>query len=375
MRALLLVTALLLGALVALGCGDDHLPRDGGVGFPDTGMPDEDAGDDDAGIAACSCTVGSHNDLVYLMSDTGELWSWDPTMPADFAFVAGPVCLGMRPYSMAVDASGIAHIVFAGSLAILTIDVNDPGSCEDSGYVRTNPDFGLFGMSFASNSTTDICADLYVHTYDGDGPFEEGPGFGKLGVIDAETMELTEIAEIDYDGGELTGTGDGRLFAFAGADPVKLVEYDRSTGAVLETIPLTGVRKTNASAMAFHSGDIYIFVEAVPEECNTCLETTCPVDYEACRMDDTCIEHLECAISEAGVRDECGGLLSVDMMTCLTTCGDPCFRPPRARVSRVLHFDLDDSDGGGRAVTEVVAQAPIRVVGAASSPCVQTIPF
>ena len=177
---------------------------------------------------------------------------------------------------------------------------------------------------------------------------------------------------MDFDGGELTGTGDGRLFAFAGDNPVKLVEYDRENGNLLETTPLEGVRKTNASAIAFFAGDLYLFVEAVPAECETCLATECGESLGECRADDTCAGHLECMLSETRFSDECGGGLTAEMMACVPRC-DPCLMPPRTRQSRVLRYDLDGTDGGG--FTEVDGLAPIRVVGAASSPCVPVGPI
>jgi hypothetical protein len=229
----------------------------------------------------------------------------------------------------------------------------------------------LFGLSFASRSETDFCADLYVHTYDGMGPFEEGPDLGQLGVIDPVSGDLTPFASIDYDGGELSGTGDGRLYALAGNDPVKLIEYDRTTGGVIETIPIDGFNKTNASAMAFFGGDLYLFIEAVPPACFTCLNDTCPEALAACEADDACSDQLQCVVETAMFTDECGGFLPEDMAACVRGPCEVCGLRPRARVSRVLRFDLD----GDRSVEEIVAQAPIRIVGAASSPCVPTGPI
>jgi len=153
------------------------------------------------------------------------------------------------------------------------------------------------------------------------------------------------------------------------------VEYDKDTAAELERIHLDGVRKTNASAVAFHSGDIYVFTEAIPPGCRTCLEDTCPTALAECEADDVCSEHLECAITEADIRDDCGGLLTAEMMSCVSDCGDTCFVLPRNRVSKVIRYDLDASEGPERGFTVVEEQAPIRVVGAATSPCVQVIPF
>ncbi len=362
--------------LLAIGCSESSRPDDGGTteGGVDTGL---DAGVDaaiDTAIDAgefCECRSGAHQDNIYLISDDGEVWTFNPGS-GEYAFVVGPVCTGAIPYSMAVDTEGVAWINIIDSMSVLNLNLLDPGACTESPYVRTNPDFGLFGMSFASNSEFDFCSDLYVMTYSGDGSFDEGPDLGKLGVIDPDTGDIRELANTNFDGGELTGTGDGRLFGFAGDDPVKLVEYDRETGALLDTIELVGVQKTNASAVAFFAGDIWIFIEALPEGCDECLEAECGTALSACRADEVCNEHLECVLATPVFSDECGGGLSAEMMSCLTEC-TACTAPGRARVSRVIRFDLDNSDGGG--FMDLAEQAPIRVVGAASSPCVPTEPF
>src|SRR5690606_8537571 len=111
---------------------------------------------------------------------------------------------------------------------------------------------------------------------------------------------MEEIGPINYDGGELTGTGDGRLFAFAGS-PAKLIEYDKDTAEVVATEQLN-MSLTNAFAFGFYGGDFYLFTEAN---------------------------------------------------------GNP-------GVSKVTHYDYDDT----KALTQVVAQAPIRIVGAGVSTCV-----
>lgn len=362
--------------LTLLGCSESSRPGDGGLDA-DGADAGADAGIDAAidtaidGGEACECLEGPHLDHIYLISDDGEIWTYDPDGD-EYEFVVGPVCAGATPYSMAVDTAGVAWINLIDSMGVMNLDLLDPGGCTESPYVRTNPDFGLFGMSFASNSATDFCSDLYVMTYSGDGEFNEGPDLGLLGVIDPASGDIRELATTNFDGGELTGTGDGRLFGFAGDDPVKLVEYDRATGALLDTIELTGVQKTNASAAAFYAGDIWLFVEALPEGCEACLETECGDALPACRADGVCNDHLECVLATPVFSDECGGGLSAEMMSCITEC-EACTAPSRARVSRVIRFDLDSSEGGG--FMDVVERAPIRVVGAASSPCVPTEPF
>ena len=60
-------------------------------------------------------------------------------------------------------------------------------------------------------------------------------------------------------GAELTGTGDGRAYMFAGT-PAKLIEIDKTNGNILSTTNL-GLDLTNAFAFAFFNGDFYFFTE------------------------------------------------------------------------------------------------------------------
>lgn len=333
---------------------------------------DPDTGREDAG-ASCGCTPGLHDSRIFVLSDEAELWSYDPLSRA-FEFVLGPVCAtSERPFSMAIDPSGRAWIEHVESRRLLTIDVNALAACEDSAYLPTVREFPLFGMAFLQESGG--CARLFAHSYDGDGPFSEGAGSGYLGVIEGDPPRMRTLAPIDFDGGELAGTGDGRLFALAGVRPAKLVEYDPDDGSVIEIHPLDGFSKTNASAAAFFGGDLYLFTEALPPGCVACLETECPAAYEACLDDAVCSEQVACAIERGDVQDDCGGGAGTEMVDCLTTCGSTCLTRPTVRVSQVTRLDWDRSDGAGRTLVVEVSEAPIRIVGAGTSPCVPTVPF
>jgi hypothetical protein len=171
--------------------------------------------------------------------------------------------------------------------------------CMDPLYQPGQLGFNKFGMGFVSNDQFDPCDKLYAHSWNGQGGFSEGPNTGRMGRLEPDTLVMSEIGFIDYNGGELTGTGDGRLFAFAGA-PAKLVEYDKANAQVIATEQLN-MSLTNAFAFGFYGGDFYMFTEG----------------------------------------------------------NNPTF-------SKVTHYDYDDT----KALTTVVAQAPMRIVGAGVSTCV-----
>lgn len=348
------------------------------------GSPTRDAGTDagadtgpDSAISldasdassSCGCSKGVHNQAIIVLSDASELYSYDPVQN-EFAKITELDCAGQsQPYSMAVDARGHAWVLFASSQDFRTLDVNAPNGCENPGYTPGQAGFGLFGMAFSTTSETSTCEQIFALSYSGSGPFGEGPGIGKLGKLDPETLALEKIADIDYDGGELAGTGNGRLFAFAGVNPAKLVEYDKATGSSIATTPLTGLSKTTASAFAFFAADIYFFTEEEPPGCEPCLAENCSSALADCQAAPACADALKCALTQYDITDECGGLMPSELQSCVAgTCLAECFPDELDRKSWVHRLD---SNG----LLELVnPQAPIRIVGAGASTCVQVQP-
>jgi hypothetical protein len=217
----------------------------------------EMTGADNDPEAGCPCAAGT--ELVYVLSDVGSLWSFDPKS-GSFSFIADIDCGGMTDtYSMGVSRKGRAWIQYWNG-DLYTVDLNDasdPVKCLDPGFTPGNPLFPQFGMAFVANSMQDPCDKLYAHS--GIAPDLQGPDVGALGVIDPQTLELSTIASIDYAWGELTGTGTGRLFAFQGSSPALLTEYDKLTGEVLDVLPLPGLQSDSAFAFAWWGGDFYLF--------------------------------------------------------------------------------------------------------------------
>jgi hypothetical protein len=211
--------------------------------------------------SACPC--GENADLIYVLSDQATLFTYNPATNS-FNPLGAFNCPGSgafdTTFSMGVARSGIAWVMYTPSGDIFHVDVNDANVCTDPGYEPGYAGFTLFGMAFVSQSLNSPCDTLYAHSFSGGlGGFSEGAGSGQLGkVVD---LLPQYISTIDYDGGELTGTGDGRLFAFAGTNPAKLVEYDKTDGSVIETTQLNGLELTNAFAFAFWGGDFYFFTE------------------------------------------------------------------------------------------------------------------
>lgn len=214
MRALaVLVLPFVVAAGCTVGTGDDAGPD---AAVLDASRADaSDGRDAEPPDPLCACTSGLHTERIFLVGDTGELWTYDPVADA-FEYLLGPVCaLADRPFAMAIDPSGRAFVQYIEMRRLFTIDVNALSACLDSGYLPTEREFPLFGMTFVQPEGE--CATMFALAFSGSAMFSEGPGVGGVGVIDGDPLRLRRLATIDYDGGDLAGTGDGRLFAFAGA--------------------------------------------------------------------------------------------------------------------------------------------------------------
>ncbi|MCB9566009.1 MAG: hypothetical protein H6710_02095 [Myxococcales bacterium] len=268
----------------------------------------EPTGADDDPEAGCPCAPGT--ELIYVLSDSGTLWSFDP-QDLHFARIADIKCGGMKStFSMGVSRKARAWVQYQSG-DLYTVDLNDPSDpipCLDPGFENQNPKFPNFGMAFVANSVVDPCDKLHAHS--AIAPDVIGEGVGALGVIDPQTLELSEIAPIDYGWGELTGTSTGRLFAYQGSAPPLLSEYDKGSGELLDVLPLPQLSSDSAFAFAWWGGDFYLF-------------------------------------------------------------HDPNLF---GSYSEVWHLDYDESDGMGQAMTKIISQAPIRVVGAGVSTCVPAGP-
>lgn len=239
-------------------CGDGLCFDVGGGSDPTGGGPDDGGG--------CGCR--NVMDGIYLMSDRNEIWFYDPSAN-DFALLGSFTCLTTgRVNSMGIDRQGFAWVNFvttqvypsaAGLGEIWQLDLSDLSTCVDSGYQPTPNVFAQFGMAFATRTEHDTCDDLYLYENE-NGAYMRGANLGRI-TRGATTLDV--IAAQNYPRAELTGTGDGRLFAFmdTGGDAL-LVELDKSSGAELNTTPLPGLETTNAFAFAFWGGDVYFFTES-----------------------------------------------------------------------------------------------------------------
>lgn len=207
--------------------------------------------------------------LVYTMTDEGDLQSFNPDTGQfrNIGRIACPVqsntYLGRpnTPFSMAVDRRGTAYVLFRDERLYRVSTAT--GACTNTSYVRRQSNFGLFGMGFATNSVGPT-ETLFIA---GDDNQSSQLGASGLGRIDPTTFGLTPVGDFQpaIDQAELTGTGDGRLFAFykkgnpPDSPPSYIGEIDTTTGQVIGERRFDTVDQGDGWAFAFWGGAFYMF--------------------------------------------------------------------------------------------------------------------
>ncbi|MCA9704575.1 MAG: hypothetical protein KDK70_01860 [Myxococcales bacterium] len=252
------------------GPPDDSADETGGK-LDVAGSATGNGGGDDGGQCACQDV----EDGIYVLDNAGNgsVWFFDP--PANTFTPVGAIgCsapAGWVANSMAIDRQGYAWLNYyeqaSMSGRIYRAPLSDLGQCEMTGYTDQAGSWWLLGMGYAVNDPDTSCDTLYIYRSDRYLEYPNfGPGGAALGRFDEATDTVVSIGPTDYPVGELTGTGDGRLFAFApvSAQLAVLVELDKDSGAELEHTDLDGLDITNAFAFAFWGGDVYFFTETFP---------------------------------------------------------------------------------------------------------------
>jgi hypothetical protein len=232
-------------------------------------VPCTDAGSWGTKIESCAgrCRDGACVDtcalrdveLIYAVDNLSRLYSFDPRkLPGDPFHPVGKLQCGERQTlnSMAVDRSGVAWLGYHGG-TVYRASIID-AHCSAAGAVpRGAPT--QFGMGFASDGPDATTEKLFV---------AGGAGTKSLAVLDTSTFPLTWNAVAPFDQPEhpeLTGTGDGRLFAYFPSPGLGfVVEIDRVTAKEIGerwVLEGTGSRVT-AFAFAHWGGVFYVFFTA-----------------------------------------------------------------------------------------------------------------
>ena len=190
---------------------------------------------------------------IYVITEENELYSFFPPT-LGFAKIGDINCTDQAtPFSMGVDRSGIAYSVFTSGELFEVSTLN--AACKPTPFKPNQKGFSTFGMGFSG--AADAGEKLYVA--------QSANAISRLGSIDTTTFQLDLIGTFAPKNGsrcELTGTGDGRLFAFclpqqgSGGD---LVNLDPTTGKIISEVGVPVGTSQDAFAYAFYGGTFWIF--------------------------------------------------------------------------------------------------------------------
>lgn len=240
------------GAADVATTGDGSTVRDGGV----TPIPIRDSG------MVGNCSEAAQ--LVYVLSDSNELYSFRPNL-RQFTRIGPLRCqTNMQPNSMAIDRNAVAWVNYVASGlgdtagAIYQVNTTD-ASCRAAPTVRLPPGWFRLGMGFSTASADDTSETLFIAaTVD---PLLGGSaGLGRVDPMSGQVVPVgTFTGALRGESGELTGTGDGRLYGFFTTTPVQVAQIDKTSGAITNARPLPGVETPQAWAFSFWGGDFYLY--------------------------------------------------------------------------------------------------------------------
>jgi hypothetical protein len=217
-----------------------------------------DAGGSSSGGNGCS---GAATNFVYVLSAENKLYSFAPNLK-QFTLIGTLGCqTTMQPNSMAVDRNADAYVNYFSADgtqgAIYKVSTQD-ASCGSSPAVSLPQGWFQIGMGYSTIGTSTSEA-LYV---DGIGAQGSNTGSG-LGLVDFGKGTVGPIGPFtgQFAGvaAELTGTGDGRLFAFFTTTPVYVAQVDKTSGGTMTPVPMTGVQTPQDWAFSFWGGHFYLY--------------------------------------------------------------------------------------------------------------------
>jgi len=115
--------------------------------------------------------------------------------------------------------------------------------------------FTRIGMAFSVDAEGATAETLFVDSQAG----------GGLGKVDPIAHTITPVSQFNGDpnivgaGGELAGTGTGKLFACFSTQPFRIAEINKANGAILSDKEV-GMLQPSSWAYALWRGDYYLFM-------------------------------------------------------------------------------------------------------------------
>jgi hypothetical protein len=268
-----LVRALVLAVpLIALGtaCSATRSPAgfvdDSGVGSSGGSSGGGSSGSSgsllgDAGAVDNGAGCSDAAKLVYVVSDQNDLYSFHPDTLTftNIGTMNCPAAPTAEPNSMAVDRNGVAWVNFNDG-TLFKVSTAD-ASCTSTSFVPQQG-FQTFGMGFSTNAPGTTAETLFVCGFHFVNGIDQGLGLARLDTTSLAIAPLgTFTCGLHGECGELTGTGDAKLYGFFEGSPAMLADIDKSTTATPSPHPLGSLQLSTDSAYAFSfwGGDFWFY--------------------------------------------------------------------------------------------------------------------
>ncbi len=208
-----------------------------------------------AGRCVDDCAPGS--ELIYAVDVDRNLLAFDPRDEA-LRPIGRIDCPAGRatPFSMAVDRGGRAWVLYSSG-HIYRVDTAD-ASCAPTDFAPGQHGFELFGMAFVADAPGRPEETLYIA-----GGAAEHIGAARLGRVDTASLRVTDIGAMREEayGAELTGNGNGELFAYVPGRESSVVRLDKRDAREARRWSLPPLSAQPAGwAFAHWGGRYFIFI-------------------------------------------------------------------------------------------------------------------
>jgi len=222
--------------------------------------------------APSDCATGTTD--VFVVSMEGDFYRFNPGK-LQFTKIGPLSCLpppspgipAQTPSSMAVDRAGNAWVYYGGRRQLFKVSTTD-ASCAPTTFAHPASVY-VHGMGFSTNGAGDQSETLYADTSD------VTPGAAPVRTIRSISLaDMTlnvvslyspphnpsDLTGAGTSRAELTGTGDGRLFAFFNdIKPAIMSEFVKGSGALINSVTLNEVPAGGGFAFSFWGGDFWFY--------------------------------------------------------------------------------------------------------------------
>lgn len=215
----------------------------------------------DGGLDDCS----EEAKLVYVIDTNRTLSSFDPrklgTNVDPFTELGRVTCPsepGAEPFSMAVDRSATAWIIY-DSGELFTVNVREaPLTCVKTGFMPQY-DVARFGMGFAADAPGSTAETLFISG----SSLTSGLSTTRFGTLSTTPPYALSLKGMLVGAPEMTGTGEGELWAFfPNVSSPKVAQLSKTDGSVTKIWSVSALSGSpRAWAFAFWGGDFYVFLE------------------------------------------------------------------------------------------------------------------